>query len=69
MTLAIIGFLLAAAAEASFAKLFGDLIDQWDNPGYRESALIPLMMGGAAFVNARSAILRIHRFMERLAKP
>ena len=57
MTLAIIGFLLAAAAEAGFAKLFGDLIDQWDDPGYRASALIPLMMGGAAFVRAIGSIM------------
>ena len=57
MTLAIIGFFLAAAAEAGFAKLFGDLIDQWNDPGYRASALIPLMMGAAAFVRAIGSIM------------
>ncbi len=57
MTLSIIGFFLAAAAEAGFAKLFGALIDQWDDPGYRASALIPLMMGSAALVRAVGSIL------------
>ena len=57
MTLSIIGFFLAAAAEAGFAKLFGDLIDQWDDPEYRASALIPLMMGSAALVRAVGSIL------------
>ena len=57
MTLSIIGFFLAAAAEAGFAKLFGDLIDQWNDPEYRASALIPLMMGSAALVRAVGSIL------------
>ena len=48
---------MAAAAEAGFAKLFGDLIDQWDDPEYRASALIPLMMGSAALVRAVGSIL------------
>ena len=57
MVFSIIGFFLAAAAEAGFAKLFGDLIDQWDDPDYRASAVIPLMMGGAALVRAVGSIL------------
>ena len=57
LILSIIGFFLAASAEAGFAKLFGDLIDSWDDPDYRASALIPITMAGAALVRAVGSVM------------
>jgi len=57
MLVSIVGFLAAASAEAYFAKLFGDLIDSWDDAVVRAAALIPLLMLGAAAVRAAGTIV------------
>ncbi len=46
MTVSVVAFLFAAGAEAYFVKLFGELIDQWDDLKVRAAASIPAMMGG-----------------------
>jgi len=53
---AFIGFALAAAAEAYFVKLFGSLIDGWEDAQVRAAATIPIMMGIAAIARALGAI-------------
>ncbi len=53
----IIGFLMAAGAEGYFVKLFGELIDEWDEPSLRIGATIPIMMCVAALVRAVGTIL------------
>ena len=53
----IIGFLMAAGAEGYFVKLFGELIDEWDEPDLRIGAAIPIMMCVAALVRAVGTIL------------
>ena len=53
----IIGFLMAAGAEGYFVKLFGELIDEWDEPSLRIGASIPIMMCLAALVRAVGTIL------------
>ena len=53
----IIGFLMAAGAEGYFVKLFGELIDEWDEPDLRIGAAIPIMMCMAALVRAVGTIL------------
>ena len=50
-------FLIASGAEAYFIKLFGDLIDNWQQ-GLAEAALfIPLAMLGAALVRGGGEVL------------
>ena len=50
-------FLIASGAEAYFIKLFGDLIDNWQQ-GLAEAALfIPLAMLGAALVRGAGEVL------------
>ena len=46
--ISVLGFLLAAGAEGYFVRLFGNLIDEWDNEAARAAATIPLMMAAAA---------------------
>ena len=45
--ISVLGFLLAAGAEGYFVRLFGNLIDEWDNEAARAAATIPLMMAAA----------------------
>ena len=53
----IIGFLMAAGAEGYFVKLFGELIDEWEEPSLTIGAAIPIMMCVAALVRAIGTIL------------
>ena len=57
MVASILGFLAAASAEAYFAKLFGDLIDSWDDAVVVAAASIPVMMFGAGLVRAFGTIM------------
>ncbi len=57
MVASILGFLAAASAEAYFAKLFGDLIDSWDDAVVVAAASIPMMMFGAGLVRAFGTII------------
>lgn len=57
LAISIVGFLAAASAEAYFARLFGDLINEWDNAEVRAAALIPLLMFGAAVVRGFGSII------------
>jgi len=52
-----VGFLFAAAAEAYFASLFGDLIDSWDDAVMRAAATIPMVMFLTAVVRAIGTII------------
>jgi subfamily B ATP-binding cassette protein MsbA len=56
MLASVIGFLIAAGAEAYFAKLFGDLIDSWDDAVVRAAATIPMLMFAAGLVRAVGTI-------------
>ena len=48
-----VGFLAAAGGEAYFAKLFGDLIDNWEGASQQLTWYsIPVLMLGAALVRA-----------------
>ena len=58
--LAVLGFLAGSGAEAYFAKMFGDLIDLWqqaDRPGAEAVLTIPLIMLAAAFARALGEIV------------
>ena len=57
MTLSIIAFLFAAGAEAYFVKLFGELIDQWDDLKVRAAASIPAMMVAVTLIRAAGTIV------------
>lgn len=51
-----VGFLAAASAEAYFARLFGQLIDEWDTNSQTMGVAIPLIMLVAALVRATGTI-------------
>ncbi len=53
----IVGFLAAAAAEAYFVELFGELIDRWDAAVVVAAMSIPMLMFGAALVRALGTIV------------
>ena len=55
--ISVLGFLLAAGAEGYFVRLFGNLIDEWDNEVARAAATIPLMMAAAAGLRAVGTII------------
>ncbi len=55
--ISVLGFLLAAGAEGYFVRLFGNLIDEWDNEAARAAATIPLMMAAAAGLRAIGTIV------------
>jgi subfamily B ATP-binding cassette protein MsbA len=57
LVISIVGFLSAAAAEAYFGYLFGQLIDSWDDAMVRAAATIPLIMFGTAVVRAIGTII------------
>ena len=57
MTCSIVAFLFAAGAEAYFVKLFGELIDQWDDLKVRATASIPAMMVAVTLVRAVGTIV------------
>jgi subfamily B ATP-binding cassette protein MsbA len=57
LALSVVGFLIAAGAEAYFGKLFGQLIEEWDDPVARAAAMVPVLMGAAALVRAFGAII------------
>jgi subfamily B ATP-binding cassette protein MsbA len=57
MTVSIVAFLFAAGAEAYFVKLFGELIDQWDDLKVRAAASIPAMMVAVTLVRAVGTIV------------
>ena len=57
MTFSIVAFLFAAGAEAYFVKLFGELIDQWDDLKVRAAASIPAMMVAVTLVRAVGTII------------
>jgi len=52
MVLSVAFFLVAAGAEAYFARLFGDLIDSWDDAQVRAAAGIPIIMFATGVVRA-----------------
>ena len=56
MTVSVVAFLFAAGAEAYFVKLFGELIDQWDDLKVRAAASIPAMMVAVTLVRAITTI-------------
>jgi subfamily B ATP-binding cassette protein MsbA len=55
--LAILGFLVGSAAEAYFVKLFGDLIDNWDDIVVRASWAIPATMCVVALVRGSGEVI------------
>ena len=55
--ISVVGFLLAAGAEGYFVRLFGNLIDEWDNEAARAAATIPLMMAAAAGLRAVGTVI------------
>lgn len=55
--ISVLGFLLAAGAEGYFVRLFGNLIDEWDNEAARAAATIPLLMAGAAGLRAVGTVI------------
>ncbi len=55
--ISVLGFLLAAGAEGYFVRLFGNLIDEWDNEVARAAATIPLMMAAAAGLRAVGTVV------------
>ena len=57
MTVSILAFLFAAGAEAYFVKLFGELIDQWDDLKVRAAASIPAMMVAVTLVRAFGTVI------------
>ena len=57
MTVSVVAFLFAAGAEAYFVKLFGELIDQWDDLKVRAAASIPAMMVAVTLVRAVGTIV------------
>ena len=57
MLFSILGFLVAAGAEAYFGYLFGQLIDSWDDAVLRAAASIPLLMFATAVIRAIGTIL------------
>ena len=50
--LSVLGFLVGSASEAFFVKLFGDLIDSWDQTAERAVYGIPMLMLAAALARA-----------------
>ncbi|MFW6092780.1 MAG: lipid A export permease/ATP-binding protein MsbA [Pseudomonadota bacterium] len=54
--LSVAGFLLGSGAEAYFVKLFGDLIDRWDQVAVEPAYGIPLLMLAAALVRGFGAV-------------
>ncbi|HEX7037000.1 MAG TPA: lipid A export permease/ATP-binding protein MsbA [Pseudomonadales bacterium] len=50
--LSVVGFFVGSGAEAFFVKLFGDLIDTWDQTAAHAAYRIPLLMLGAVLVRA-----------------
>ena len=57
MTVSVVAFLFAAGAEAYFVKLFGELIDQWDDLKVRAAASIPALMVAVTLVRAVGTIV------------
>ena len=57
LLLSVTAFLIAAGAEAYFGKLFGQLIEEWDDTAARTAAMVPVVMGGVALIRAIGAIL------------
>lgn len=55
--ISVLGFLLAAGAEGYFVRLFGNLIDEWDNEAARAAATIPLLMAAAAGLRAVGTVI------------
>ncbi|HCY04606.1 MAG TPA: lipid ABC transporter permease [Gammaproteobacteria bacterium] len=55
--ISVLGFLLAAGAEGYFVRLFGNLIDEWDNEAARAAATIPLLMAAAAGFRAIGTVI------------
>ncbi|MCZ6709773.1 MAG: lipid A export permease/ATP-binding protein MsbA [Gammaproteobacteria bacterium] len=55
--LAVIGFLIGSGAEAYFAKLLGDLIDNWDASLSDASWVIPTMIFAAALARGLGEII------------
>ncbi len=53
----LLGFFLAAAAEAYFVRLFGNLIDAWDGLSVNPDMTIPLLMVAATAARAVGALL------------
>ena len=56
LLLSVLAFLLAASAEGYFARLFGQLIDGWEDAAVIAAASIPLLMFASALVRAFGAI-------------
>ncbi len=56
LVLSIVGFLAAAGAEAYFARLLGELIDEWETIDSSNIAVIPLSMLAAASVRALGTV-------------
>lgn len=56
LVLSITGFLLAAAAEGYFARLLGQLVDEWETIDHTNIEVFPLLMLAAASVRAVGTI-------------
>ncbi len=55
--LSVLGFFVGSGAEAFFVKLFGDLIDSWDQTAVQAAYSIPLLMLGAALARGFGEVL------------
>ena len=66
LLLSVVGFLVAASSEAYFAKLFGQLIDEWDDQAARQAAMVPIIMAAVAFARGVGSIVG-ESFMARVS--
>ena len=54
--LAIAGYAIGGAAEAWFVRMFGDLVDGWQNNTSELARSIPLLIVAAALAYAKSSV-------------
>jgi len=55
--LSVVGFFVGSGAEAFFVKLFGDLIDTWDQTAVQAAYTIPLLMLAAALARGFGEVI------------
>ncbi|MEQ8861376.1 MAG: lipid A export permease/ATP-binding protein MsbA [Pseudomonadales bacterium] len=55
--LSVFGFLVGSGAEAYFVKLFGELIDSWDQAALQSAYTIPVLMLSAAVARGLGEVL------------
>lgn len=53
----VVGFFIGSGAEAFFVKLFGDLIDTWDQTAVQAAYTIPLLMLAAALARGFGEVI------------